>query len=404
MKLVEVKDSRSVKLFLDCVSTIYRNDDVYVRPLDNELEGVFDPERNVFLKEGKAARWILVNENDNPIGRVAAFINAKKAHTFDQPTGGMGFFECINDQKAAFMLFDQCKKWLNENGMEAMDGPINFGENDRFWGLLVHGFTHPGYGLNYNPPYYQKLFEDYGFEFYFEQLSNHLDITKPLTERFTKIANWVASKPGYSLEHFKLSETERFVSDFVEVYNVAWQFHESFTAIDPVDVRRSLSKLKPILEEKFIWFAYFEGKPIAFMVMIPDVNQILKYLNGKSNWWAKVKFAWYKWRKVINRSRIVILGVLPKYQKSGIESALINNAAKSIYAKGYYKEVELSWVGDFNPKMRALHESAGAILGKKHFTYRKLFQEDSSHKRSTIIARDTKEQALRQEKEKDPQS
>ncbi|MDP4588198.1 MAG: hypothetical protein NWS86_08455, partial [Flavobacteriales bacterium] len=83
----------------------------------------------------------------------------------EQPTGGMGFFDCIDNQEAANLLFETCKKWLNEQGAEAMDGPINFGEKDRFWGLLVENFTDlSSYALNYNPDYYVRLFENYGFQ------------------------------------------------------------------------------------------------------------------------------------------------------------------------------------------------------------------------------------------------
>ena len=166
--------------------------------------------------------------------------------------------------------------------------------------------------------------------------------------------------------------------------------------MDPVDLKRNLMNLKPIIEEKFLWFAYHKNEPIGFTVMIPDVNQIIKYMNGKNNWWAKLKFAWHKYRKTINRARIIIMGVVPKFQKMGIDAAMIISVGKIILAMKQYKEVELSWVGDFNPKMRALHESTGATLAKRHFTYRKLFKSSSSLKRSKIIAKDTKEQAAKQ--------
>ncbi len=96
----------------------------------------------------------------------------------EQPTGGCGFFECIDNQQAADLLFDTAKNWLKQQGMEAMDGPINFGENDMWWGLLVEGFSRPYYGMNYNPPYYKRLFEHYGFKVLYEQISNKLVRTK----------------------------------------------------------------------------------------------------------------------------------------------------------------------------------------------------------------------------------
>jgi hypothetical protein len=129
MKLTEVKTKAQKRAFLDTARKLYKDDMVWVCPLDNVIEGVFDPDKNVFFKHGEAIRWILQNDQGKLIGRVAAFINRKKAFGYEQPTGGMGFFECIDDQNAAFMLFDKCKSWLAERGMEAMDGPINFGES-----------------------------------------------------------------------------------------------------------------------------------------------------------------------------------------------------------------------------------------------------------------------------------
>lgn len=389
MKILEVNSPSTRKLFLDVVKDIYRNDSVYVRPLDVEIESIFNPSLNTFYKHGKAIRWILQDEHNKTIGRVAAFINEKKAYTFEQATGGMGFFECINDKKAAHLLMDTARNWLQEQGMEAMDGPINFGENDNFWGLLVYGFTHPAVGMNYNPPYYQEFFESYGFKTYFEQVSNHLDLTKPMPERFSKIADWVSKKEGYKFEHLKMSNLEKYSKDFQNIYNDAWQFHENFSPMSDDVVKQSLEKMKDFMDERFIWFGYVNNDPAAFMVCIPDVNQIIKHMNGKTDLIAKLKFAYHKWKGSINRLRVVIMGVKPAYQKLGLESALIMNAHKIVQPLNHFKEVELSWVGDFNPKMRALHESTGATLGKTHLTYRCLFNDTKDFKRSGIIARDT---------------
>lgn len=399
MQIIEVKDQQTRKEFLDVVDHIYHNNDVYVRPLDIEIEAIFDPSRNNFHNHGSCTRWILKDEHGKTIGRVAAFINDKKARSFDQPTGGMGFFECINNRQAANLLFDTCREWLQARGMEAMDGPINFGENDNFWGLLVMGFTHPAIGMNYNPPYYQEMFESYGFKTYFEQVSNHLDITKPFPERFAKIADWVSKKDGYSFEHLKTSNLEKYSRDFQEIYNDAWQFHESFTPMTDATVKESLEKLKPFMDERFIWFAYVDKDPAAFIIVVPDVNQIIKHMHGKINLWSKLKFAYHKWKGTINRLRVVIMGVKPEYQKLGLESALIMRLHEMVIPMNHYKEVELSWVGDFNPKMRALHDATGAYLAKTHLTYRCLFSDTADFKRSTIIARDTKEKVLQDKKE-----
>jgi len=385
MNLIEVKSKSEAKRFLDLARILYQNDSNWVCPLDNDIEAIFDPKRNSYFKHGEAVRWILEDENGNTIGRVAAFINFKKALDFEQPTGGMGFFECINNEEAAFKLFDACKQWLAARKMEAMDGPVNFGENDTFWGLLVDGFIPPSYGMNYNHPYYKNLFEAYGFFPYFEQVTNHLDVTKPFPERFWKIANWVSKKPGFTYEHFKIDQADKYIKDLKKVYDEAWVYHEHFTPLDEEDIREGLEKARPILEEEIIWFAYHDGEPIAFLVMLPDVNQIFKHFNGKLNLWNKLRFVYYKKRKVMTRTRITVMGVSPKFQRYGIESAIFKKLRWAFDKRPHYTEIELSWVGDFNPKMQALHEAVGGKFGKKHITYRKLFEEGAKPQKAGSI-------------------
>jgi hypothetical protein len=359
------------------------------------VEAVFDPAQNSFFGHGEAERWILKNGSGEVIGRVAAFINRRKAFTFQQPTGGMGFFECVNDREAAFALFTKAQEWLSARGMEAMDGPINFGENDVNWGLLVEGFIHPGFGMNYHPPYYRDFFESFGFLFYFEQVSNHLDMTRPFPDRLLKIAEWCMKKPEISFRHFIWQDEEKFLHDMKEVYDDAWQFHENFTPLDIATLQRGLDKTKPFLEPELIWFAYHDREPIAFLINFPDVNQILKHLNGRLDLLNKLKFLWLKQRKIMTRTRIVIMGVKPKYQRYGIESGIFWHLQEVLNTRPHITEMELSWVGDFNPKMRALHESVGAVFAKRHITYRKIFGTENEFRRSTIIPVDTRDKAVR---------
>lgn len=253
-----------------------------------------------------------------------------------------------------------------------MDGPINFGENDTFWGLLIEGFTHPSYGMNYNPPYYYQFFKDYGFVTLYEQITNHLEIYKPFPERFTKIAEWVSRKPGYRFEHLKKNEFERFSSDFMEIYNNAWKDFENFVPITKETVLESFNKMKIIMDEKLIWFAYIDDEPAAFVVIIPDVNQMIKPLKGKMGLIEKIKFLYYRW-KGVSRMRAVAMGTKPAYQKHGLESAIFIKLKEYVLPLNQYKELELSWVGDFNDKMLSIHEATGAVFGKRHVTMRKIF-------------------------------
>ncbi len=138
--VVERKDQ--IKTFLDFPSWLYRDQANWIRPLDAEIEKVFDCSQNNLFRHGDAIRWLLYDSSGEPAGRIAAFYDNKNAMKNEQPTGGIGFFECIKNEDAAQTLFDSGKQWLEERGLEAMDGPVNFGDRDNFWGCLKEGFQY----------------------------------------------------------------------------------------------------------------------------------------------------------------------------------------------------------------------------------------------------------------------
>jgi GNAT superfamily N-acetyltransferase len=385
MDIIRVIDKKHKREFLEVPKILYKYDDVWVCPLDIHINDIFDPGKNVFYKHGEAERWILKDEKGTLAGRIAAFIDNNTALKNDQPTGGVGFFECINDKQAAFLLFDTAREWLKTKGMEAMDGPINFGETDKYWGLLVDGFTHPSFEISYNHKYCQDLFESYGFKTYYKQEGFHLDLTKKLPERILKIAEWVINKPGYRYEHFVWERLEEQLPDFVEVFNTAWAtFKENFEPLEPEYIRKTMKKSKAIIEEEFIWLAYHENRPIAIYLMYPDVNQILKHFKGRIGVLGILKFLYLKKRKTITRARGVLMGVIPEFQGLGVEVAIIHNLSKVFERKPHYKEIEFNWVGDFNPKMRKIFMSVGSVPVKHYITYRYLFNRNAPFKRYPI--------------------
>ena len=369
MQLFQVTDPLTARKFLDLPRALYKDDAAWVCPLDDDIAAIFDPRRNPFFSHGRCARWIVADDSGKTIGRIAAFINHQKAYKHPQPTGGMGFFECIDNDEAARLLLDTASHWLQAAGMQVMEGPVNFGENDKYWGLLIEGFHSPSLGMNYNPPYYRRILESYGFQKRYDQLTNFLDATIPLPERFTKIADWVMKKPGYSFEHFAMAKKEKYFSDFLEVYNDAWSEFDSFAPLELPTIRESFRQMRPVMDEKIIWFAYYRQEPVAFVLCLPDVNQLLKPVNGRLNLLGKLKFFWYKHTRTVNRLRITIMGCKKKFQQHGLESALIRCLQMEVLPRGTIKGVELAWVGDFNKKMLALHEATGARREKVHRTY-----------------------------------
>lgn len=373
MNIAEVSDKKSIKEFLGLPRKLYQNDPNFISPLDKDIEAVFNPRLNNFHSHGIIKRWIATNDSGETTGRIAAFINHQKNKTPEFITGGIGFFESINEEATAFKLFDTAKGWLRQNNAKAMEGPVNFGENDKYWGLLVEGFVHPSMGMNYNPPYYQTLYDKYGFEKQYDQYTNVIQVAKPFPERFSKIADWIANKPEYKFVHFQNKHFEKFAKDFQEIYNDAWSQFEDFTPIQLDTLKESFREMKPIVDEKIIWFAYYRDEPIAFILALPDINVLLREFDGKLNLWNKIRFYLKMKTTTIDRIRFIVMGCKTKYQNKGIESGLIKKIQIEVVPRNTIKEVELSWVADWNTKMIAIHEATGATREKVHRTYRYTF-------------------------------
>lgn len=387
MQLIEVKDKKTQKEFLKLPLKLYKNEANWIRPLDKDIEAVFDPKENHYFEHGTCIRWILQNNQGETIGRVAAFIDEKTIMEDNlQPTGGMGFFECIEDKEAAFILFDVCKKWLEERGMEAMDGPINFGERNKWWGLLVDGFHEPSYCIPYSFKYYQKFFEEYGFKDYFQQYTYLRKIADPVKHPgVVKRYERLMKNPGYHFENFKLKEGEKYMEDFRIVFNEAWADYvgSEMTKDESLAV---LKQLKPIIDERLIIFAYYENRPIAFFVMIPEINQIFKYVNGRLDLVGKLKFLYHKKRGALKKVLGLVFGVVPDFQGRGLEAGLAIEFSKIAWTKNFpYTDLELNWIGDFNPRMSKVAEMIGFDVYKTHITYRKLFNETQTFQRAPMV-------------------
>jgi hypothetical protein len=385
MQCVEVKDKPSVKEFLQVAVEIYRNDANWIRPLDKDIEQVFDETKNKAFKNGEVIRWLLKNEQGKSIGRIAAFVNKNyKSKGDDVPVGGVGFFECINNQTAANFLFDTAKQWLQSRGMEAMDGPINFGERDRWWGLVVEGFIPPLYCMNYNPPYYQQLFEQYDFQCFFNQHCFGMAMEQPLHEKFFTRHAEISKDTDYKAVHISKNKLEQFAKDFTTVYNKAWAGHGGLKQMDEKVAIKMFNAMKPVMDEQINWFAYYRNEPVGIFINLPDLNQWFKYLNGNFNWFNKLKFLYIKQTKKCKRFIGIIYGIVPEHQGKGVDRFLVVKTKNAAVQKGY-TDYEMQWIGDFNPKMMSIAQSTDTHLTRKLITYRYLFDREKEFKRHPVL-------------------
>lgn len=391
MQIIEVTNKELINEFLDLPRKLYQNETNWISPLDSDIENVFDPKKNKLFSDGEAIRWILADKHDVVIGRVAAFINAKTTNkNNDQPTGGLGFFECIEDKQVAFLLFDTAKKWLDDRKMEAMDAPINFGDRNSWWGLLVDGFHEPSYLMPYNFPYYQRFFEEYGFQVYFKQFTYHRylsDICLPsLHERSQKTFD----DSNYTFRFLEKKHLKKYASDFRKIYNGGWGKHPGVSPMTEAQAQKLMNTFKPILDPQLMTFAYYKDEPVGCFLILPELNQIFKTFNGKFNTKNPIdllKFLYHRKTGTSTRCVGVLFGIVEEHQGKGVESALSLAYYYSYYKnKNYpYNELQFNWIGDFNPKMMRVCEMVGGKIYKTHHTYRMLFDATKPFKRMPII-------------------
>jgi len=383
MKIIVVDTELLSKAFREMPLRIYKHDKKYIRPLNKDIDEVFDQSKNKFFRHGECERWLLQDENEHYIGRLAVFVNKK--YLQDQATGGIGFFECDNNQDAANYLFDRAKEWLQARGMEAIDGPINFGERDRWWGLLVNGFDEPLYCMNYNPPYYQALFEAYGFQPYFHQLCFGMDVTTPLSAKMLKWHDVYANNPDFTVEHIKKDTIFKYAADFCTIYNKAWAKHGGGKTMEIKQAKLLFSKMKPVIDEKITWFVYYKNEPIGMWVNIPDLNQYFKHFNGKFGWLQKLHFLYLKMTGACKRFVGVVYGIVPEWQGKGTDAYMIVECGKVVQPTMRYEKYEMQWIGDFNPKMVNLASNLEAHEVRRLTTYRYLFDRSIEFKRHPVL-------------------
>ena len=387
MQLVEVTDKVTAKQFLKVNIYINSSNPDYIRPLDNDINEVFDKKKNKTFRFGDVTRWILKDNDARLIGRVAAFTNKKYKNKGDEvPVGGIGFFDCINNQDAADMLFSVAKHWLMQKGIEAMDGPINFGERDRWWGLLAEGFDPPGYCMNYNSAYYQQLFERYGFQPFYNQVCFARSVKGTMKDKFYERHANIAKDPGYHANYIDKKNLKKYAADFTIIYNKAFAGHGGLKEMHTEIVMKLFKKMKPFMDEKIIWFTYYNNDPIAMWVNIPELNQWFKYLDGKLDFFSKLKFLWVKATKRCSRFTGLVFGIIPEYQGTGVDAYMIVEGAKIIQKQLDYDDYEMQWIGDFNPKMINIGESLDTYRSRKLITYRYLFDRTREFKRHPMIS------------------
>ena len=386
MTIIEVTTPQQAREFLNVHVRINRDQPGFVRPLNKDVQGVFDPEKNKAFKQGRACRWLLLDEGGVAVGRIAAFTNRKYKNKGDrQATGCFGFFDCRNRPEEARLLLHTARIWLEKMGMQAMDGPVNFGERDRFWGLLTEGFDAPPYGMNFNPPYYESLLTEQGLRPFYHQICYRRPVQDPLPQRFLEVHGNLNGTGLYRAERVRLREWKRYAGDFCRVYNQAWAKHEGNKEMPLEQAIKIFKAMKPIMDEDIAWFVYARDEPVAMYLNIPDLNQIFCRFNGRLGWLEKLRLLWHLRRRTCTRFVGIIFGITPEHQGKGVDKFMVVEAARVIQSRTRYRETELQWIGDFNPKMIQIAKELEFEPSRNLTVFRLLFDPQQVFERHPIL-------------------
>ena len=365
ISIVEVESAVRLNDFIDLPNRLYGSDPNYVTPLKSERLEFFDRDKNPFYRAAKT-RLFLAKRDGEIVGRIATCINFAHNEYHEELTGFFGFFDCVDDIEVASSLLKTAMIQLKRENMERMRGPMNFSTNHEC-GFLVEGFDSPPVVMmTYNPPYLPRLAEKFGLKKVMDLLAYKLTQDDPIPERVQKIVERLRKRAGVTIRNLNMRDFDNEVQHIREIYNEAWEHNWGFVPMTEHEFNHLAKGLKQIVEPELIFIAEHEGRPVGFLMAVPDVDQALIHLKGKLMPVGLFKLLWHtKVSNKIDGIRVITMGVVPEFRKRGLDSILYVD----IYNRGIergYRWAELSWILETNELMRSAIEQMGADLYKRY--------------------------------------
>jgi GNAT superfamily N-acetyltransferase len=366
LRVREIPRGASLKAFVNFAWTVNGRDPQWVPPLRMALEPVLDRDKHPFHQHADVA-YFAAERGGAMVGRIAAVVNHQYIEFHGEKTGSFGFFESLDDPKAARALLDAACDWLRARGMERVMGPFNFSTNDESTspGVLIEGFdTPPAVMMSHNPPYYARLLEEAGWT-KAKDLVAYWIPEPAIPERVSAVLERLTRRMGATLRSVRLKDLKAEVAKVQEVYNAAWSQNWGFVPMTPAEFEHMASDLKPVVDADLCLLAEkADGEPIGFLLALPDLNRAFKHIpDGKLFPFGIFKFLWH--RRKIRVVRTLTLGMKPGYQHLGLGTALYAHALKVAAGKGY-RSGEASWILEDNYEMCTAMDKLGATLYKRY--------------------------------------
>lgn len=359
--------------FINVPWLVYKDDPNWVPPLRLERRLHYS-KLNPFFEHAKWKAWVAYKENQ-AVGRISAQIDFLHRQRYGEHTGQFGSLECINDEAVFAALISTAEQWLVEHQAQLITGPFNLSINQEC-GVLVEGFdTPPVIMMPHSPRWYDPLLHQHGYQSARDLLAYWVDInfTAPKTmqiinQRYSHQIKLRTLRRKYFKEEMEILR---------DIFNDAWSENWGFVPFTEAEFSELGNSLRWLVPEDYIQIAELEGKPVAFMAAIPNLNEIFKQLNGDLFPFGWIRLIQLLKSRTINTGRIPLMGVRKQYQKSPIGLALafaVIDAPRQIGIDRGVKAVEMSWILEDNLPMRSILKSIGCKEYKRYRLYEKTLE------------------------------
>ena len=372
IEIREVTDASDLNTFISVPWSIYQGDPNWVPPLKFERKAAFSAKNPYFLH----ARWKawVAFQGGKPVGRISAQIDELYLQRHDDKTGFFGLIEAPDDPEVFAALFDTAEAWLKEQGMETVLGPFNLGINQEI-GCLVEGFDTPPYlMMGHARPYYNGAIEARGYEKAEDVLAYVLrEDMFALPENLQRLMKRLSRKMILRQVDRKNSAAE--LEILRDIFNDAWSQNWGFVPFTKEEFSAIGKELFMITPPDFTWVAETDGEPAAFMILLPNLNEVIADLNGKLFPFGWARLFWRLKVRSPKTARIALMGVRQKYQHTRLGPALafltINALYEPIMRRKHMEEIEMSWILERNQATRNIIETVGGVVSKRYRMYRK---------------------------------
>ena len=368
IEIVVAEGGSELEDFIDLPWNLYAEYPKWVPPLKKEVRRLLDPRRHPFWSSAER-QLFLARRGSQAVGRIVGIIDRRYNEFHGEQMGIWGFFECADDPAAAAALFSAVETWALRKGMAFVRGPLNPSTNYEV-GLLVEGFDYsPALMMSYNPPYYSRLVESCGFAKEKDLVSFLIEGDYQLPEWMDSLAGRIARKKGIHIRPFRLKDQDAEFTRIREIYNDSWSANWGFVPLSVEEMRDIQKSVMVFADPDLAFFIYCEDEPAAVCIIFPDINPLLKRLDGRIGLLGLLKALLY--RRKINGLRLLMFGVKEKYRQLGVPMLAFHHIYELVRKKRKYQYLEMGWILEDNEAVRTLAVEASARPYKRYRIFRK---------------------------------